>query len=84
MRDQPCLERRQVLPEEIIDDRTQRRATVVASQLPLEHWHGVVADPSVADAILDRLLHTAHKIVLKGESMRKVKAKADRSDGESD
>jgi len=69
---------------EIIDDRTQRRATVVASQLPLEHWHGVVADPSVADAILDRLLHTAHKIVLKGESMRKVKAKADRSDGESD
>lgn len=69
---------------EVIDDRTQRRATVVASQLPLEHWHDVIADPSVADAILDRLLHTAHKIVLKGESMRKVKAKANRSDGESD
>ena len=57
---------------EIIDDRSERRSTVVASQLPIEHWHASLADPSVADAILDRLTHKAHKIVLKGESMRKI------------
>lgn len=53
---------------EVIDDRTQRRSTIVASQLPIEDWHAVLDDPSVADAILDRLVHTAHKILLRGES----------------
>lgn len=57
---------------EIMDDRTQNRATIVASQLPLEHWYGCIGDPTVADAILDRLIHGSHKIMLKGESMRKV------------
>jgi DNA replication protein DnaC len=57
---------------EIVDDRTQKRATIVASQLPLDHWYGSIGDPTVADAILDRLIHGSHKIMLKGESMRKV------------
>jgi DNA replication protein DnaC len=57
---------------EVIDDRTQTRATVIASQLPVAEWHGMIGDPTVADAILDRLVHRAHKVTLKGESMRKV------------
>ena len=58
---------------EVIDERVLTRSTVVASQLPLEHWHGAISDPTLADAILDRLIHHAHKIHLKGESMRKKK-----------
>jgi len=57
---------------EVIEDRSEQHSTVVASQAPLEHWHSVVTDPSLADAILDRLVHHAHKIDMKGESMRKV------------
>ncbi len=56
---------------EIIEDRHDRRSTLIAAQLPLEHWHGVIGDPTLADAILDRLIHNAHTITLKGESMRK-------------
>jgi len=59
---------------EVIDDRCQVRSTIVAGQLPLEHWHGLFPDPTVADAVLDRLVHNAHKINLKGESLRKVKS----------
>ena len=59
---------------EVIDDRWQVRSTIVASQLPLEHWHSLFPDPTVADAVLDRLVHNAHKINLKGESLRKVKS----------
>lgn len=57
---------------ELLDDRFQFRSTVIASQLPIDHWHGMMADPTVADAILDRVIHNSHKIVLKGESMRKI------------
>lgn len=56
---------------EIIEDRHGCRSTLVASQFPVEHWHKMIADPTLADAILDRLIHNAHKINLKGESMRK-------------
>lgn len=56
---------------ELIDDRADRRATVIAAQLPIEHWHGWIAEPTVADAILDRLLHHAHRLTLKGESLRR-------------
>lgn len=56
---------------EIIDDRHQRRSTIVTSQLPVENWHQIMVDPTLADAIIDRLIHTAHHIRLKGESMRK-------------
>lgn len=57
---------------EVIDDRHQIRSTVIGSQLPVESWHGLIPDPTVADAILDRLVHNAHKIALRGDSMRKV------------
>jgi DNA replication protein DnaC len=57
---------------EIVDDRSQTRSTLMVSQLPLENWHAAMADPTVADAVLDRLVHNAYKIFLKGESMRKV------------
>lgn len=59
---------------ELIDDRHQRRSTVVTGQLPVAHWHEAMADPTLADAIVDRLVHTAHHITLKGESMRKRSA----------
>ena len=59
---------------ELLDDRYDRRATLVASQLPVEHWHESLADPTLADAILDRLGHNAHRIALHGESLRKRRA----------
>lgn len=59
---------------EILDDRYDRRATLVAAQLPAEHWHEYIGDPMLADAILDRLIHNAHKIPLSGESMRKLRS----------
>jgi len=67
-----AIESRDIL--EIIDDRCQRRSTIVAAQLPIEHWYDRIADPTVADALLDRLVHNAHKLnlKLKGESMRKL------------
>lgn len=60
---------------EIIDDRQGRGSTIVTSQLPVEHWHEAIANPTVADAILDRLVHNAHRLILNGESMRKAAAK---------
>jgi len=56
---------------EILEDRHGLRSTVVTSQLPIEKWHSMIGDPTLADAILDRLIHNAHKLQLKGESMRK-------------
>jgi len=62
-------ERRDLL--EVIEERHDRCSTIVASQLPVEHWHDTIGDPTIADAILDRLIHNAHKIQMKGASMRK-------------
>jgi len=59
---------------EIIEDRYDRRSTLVTAQLPVKHWHDILADPTLADAIMDRLVHNAYKIELKGESMRKNKS----------
>ena len=59
---------------EIMEDRHDNRSTIVTSQLPLEKWHNSIGDPTLADAILDRLVHNAYKINLKGESMRKRKS----------
>jgi DNA replication protein DnaC len=56
---------------EVIEDRSQLRSTLVASQLPVESWHAALADPTLADAILDRLVHNAHRVALKGPSMRR-------------
>jgi DNA replication protein DnaC len=57
---------------EIIDDRAERRATLITAQLPIEHWHGWIGEATIADAILDRLLHHAHRLTLKGESLRRT------------
>lgn len=66
LRDQ---ERRDML--EIVEDRYGTRSTIVASQLPVENWHDHVADPTIADALLDRLVHNAHRIKLEGPTLRK-------------
>jgi DNA replication protein DnaC len=58
----------------VVEDRIQR-STIIASQIPVEQWHENISDPTLADAILDRLIHNSHKINLKGESMRKFRAK---------
>lgn len=58
---------------EILEDRTGRRSTLVASQLPVGKWHQVIGDPTLADAVLDRLVSCAYKVDLKGESMRRGK-----------
>lgn len=62
-------ERRDLL--EILEDRHGRGSTIVTSQLPVEHWHEAIGDPTLADAILDRLVHNAHRLQLSGESMRR-------------
>lgn len=56
---------------EVIEDRHGRRSTVVLSQLPVKEWHDAIGEPTIADAILDRLLHRAHRLELHGESMRR-------------
>jgi DNA replication protein DnaC len=56
---------------ELLDDRHGHRSTIVTSQLPVEHWHELIGDATLADAILDRLVHNAYRITLKGDSMRK-------------
>lgn len=65
-------ERRDLL--EVIEDRHGCASTIVTTQLPIEHWHENIRDPTIADAILDRLIHNAHKINLKGDSMRKLRS----------
>src|SRR5579864_6280835 len=62
-------ERREVW--EICEDRYQTRSTVLTSQLPVSRWHEQIGDPTIADGILDRLVHSAHRIEMRGESMRK-------------
>lgn len=59
---------------EILEDRHNLKSTLVTSQLPIVNWHEQIGDPTLADAILDRLVHSAHKIKLEGDSMRKKKA----------
>ena len=58
---------------EVLDDRGSNGSTLITSQVPVGKWHQMIPDATVADAILDRLVHTAHRIELSGESMRKVK-----------
>jgi DNA replication protein DnaC len=60
---------------EILDDRYGRTATMVVTQVPVSEWHSRIPDPTLSDAILDRLIHNAHRLDLKGESMRKVLSK---------
>lgn len=65
---------------EIIEDRQGLQSTIITSQLPLENWHDFIADGTLADAILDRIVHNAYKIIMKGESMRKWYANQHDSD----
>ena len=59
---------------EVLDDRTSGKATLITSQLPVDHWHTYLNDPTLADAILDRVVHSSHRLVLNGESLRKKNA----------
>jgi len=68
-------EQRELL--EIIEDRYNRKACVITSQLPVKAWHDAMQDPTLADAILDRLVHNAYKLELKGESMRRKRTTLD-------
>jgi len=60
---------------EVLDDRHGHRSTIVTSQLPIDHWHDAIGDATLADAILDRLVHNAHMLALKGDSLRKRRAR---------
>ena len=71
---EPNTENRRDLLE-VLEDRHGRRATIAASQLPIDQWHNAIGDPTLADAILDRLIHNAYPINMKGESMRKRQSK---------
>ena len=64
---------------EIIEDRHGNGATLITSQLPTHHWHDAIGEATLADAILDRLLHNAHKIQLEGESMRKIQSEQNKA-----
>jgi len=66
---------------EVIEDRQGLSSTIVASQLPVENWHDSIGDPTIADAILDRLVHNAHQINLKGSSMRKKRSRLPPDEG---
>ena len=57
---------------EILEDRYSEKSTLVSSQLPINKWHEIIDNPTVADAICDRLIHNAHRIEIDGDSMRKI------------
>lgn len=59
---------------EILDDRHERKSTIVTSQLPVKHWHETIGNGTLADAILDRLVHSAYRLEMKGASLRKTKS----------
>ena len=65
---------------EIIDDRAAHKATIITSQLPIEHWHAWIGDATVADAILDRIMHRHHRITLTGDSLRQERTKLARKE----
>ncbi len=71
----PELERRDFL--DLCDDRYRLRSTVLTSQLPTENWHEAVGDQTLADSILDRMVHHAHRFELRGESLRKLRDRAE-------
>jgi len=59
---------------EIVEERYGRSATLITSQIPIDRWHDLIGDPTLADAILDRIVHNAHRIQLRGDSLRRKKA----------
>jgi len=69
----PIDEQSKLILLEILEDRYSINSTIITSQFPIKNWHDIISNPTVADAICDRLIHNAYKIVLDGESMRKSK-----------
>jgi DNA replication protein DnaC len=69
---------------EIAEERHDRGATLITSQVPVDRWHDLIGDPTLADAILDRIVHNAHRIQLRGESLRKRKRAAPVADARQD
>ena len=69
----PIDEQSKLILLELLEDRYDARSTIITSQLPVKHWHDLIASPTIADAILDRLVHNSYKIELEGDSMRKIK-----------
>jgi DNA replication protein DnaC len=67
---------------EILEDRFARKSSIIVSQIPVDKWHEVIGDPTLADAICDRIVHSAHRIELKGESVRKLQGR--REDGQEE
>lgn len=64
---------------EIVEDRVDRRSTIVTSQLPIGHWHEALGEPTIADAILDRLVNAAYRIELRGDSLRRANQRSERA-----
>jgi DNA replication protein DnaC len=62
---------KQMIPMDLIEDRNQKRATIFCSQLPVKNWYDLIEEKTIADAILDRIIHSAIRFELQGESMRK-------------
>jgi len=69
----PIDEQSKLILLELLEDRYGQSSTLIASQFPVNSWHDIIANSTIADAILDRLVHNAHQIQLKGDSMRKIK-----------
>jgi DNA replication protein DnaC len=61
---------------EVIDDRAAHKATIITSQLPIDHWHAWIGDATIADAMLDRIMQRHHRFTLTGDSLRQVKSQA--------
>ena len=74
MTDLTAQQRRDLM--EIVDDRHDRRSIILATQVPVDRWHDMIGDPTYADAILDRIVHNATRVELKGESLRKARTDA--------
>jgi len=73
LRDPPTLPEAQSLLD-ILDDRYSQSSVLLATQFPIDTWHARIPDPTLSDAILDRLIHNAHRIELQGHSQRKIRA----------
>ena len=66
---------------EVMEDRYELKSTIITSQIPVKNWHDVIGDSTIADAILDRIVHNSYRIELDGESMRKKDTKVEETKG---
>lgn len=68
---------------EIVEDRYENGSIIITSQLPVDKWHKIIGEPTIADAILDRIVHNAHRLELDGESLRKTRLKVKKEEEKS-